>query len=191
MANEPMDSTLLDRAILFAVEAHKNTARRGKQLPYIVHPLEALTIAATLTDDQEVLAAAVLHDTTEDTDVTLETLKAEFGERVASFVETESDDISSGDSWQERKRKSAERLMAASHEAKIVALGDKLSNMRAIARDYAVQGDALWNLFHAKRREDHEWHYRGLADALRELDGTFAYQEFERLINQVFHHGSH
>ena len=58
--------------------------------------------------------------------------------------------------------------------------------MRAIARDYAQQGDALWNLFHAKDPKDHEWHYRGLADALSELHYTFAYKEFEHLINQVF-----
>jgi myo-inositol-1(or 4)-monophosphatase len=68
----------------------------------------------------------------------------------------------------------------------MVALGDKLSNMRAIARDYAMQGDAFWQLFHVTDRSAHEWHYRGLADALRELSDTFAFQEFEQLINQVF-----
>ena len=68
----------------------------------------------------------------------------------------------------------------------IVALGDKLSNIRAIARDHAELGNALWNRFHAKDPKDHEWHYRGLADALRELEDTYAYQEFKRLINQVF-----
>ena len=62
----------------------------------------------------------------------------------------------------------------------------KLSNMRAIPRDYAQQGDRLWNLFHAKDPKDHEWHYRGLANALSELHDTFAYKEFEQLINQVF-----
>ena len=90
------------------------------------------------------------------------------------------------DSWHARKQAAIDRLARASHDAKIVALGDKLSNMRAIARDYAQQGDALWNLFHAKDPKDHEWHYRGLADALRELEDTFAYQEFVKLINQVF-----
>ena len=64
----------------------------------------------------------------------------------------------------------------------MVALGDKLSNMRAIARDYAQQGDAVWNLFNVKDRKEHEWHYRGLAES------TFAYQEFERLIDEVFGH---
>ena len=94
--------------------------------------------------------------------------------------------VSEEDSWHARKQAAIDRLARASHDAKIVALGDKLSNMRAIARDYAQQGDALWNLFHAKDPKDHEWHYRGLADALSELRDTFAYREFENLINQVF-----
>ena len=58
--------------------------------------------------------------------------------------------------------------------------------MRTIARDYSIKGDALWNLFHAKDRRDHEWHYRGLAESLSELSDTFAYKEFVQLINQVF-----
>ena len=58
--------------------------------------------------------------------------------------------------------------------------------MRAIARDYAEQGDALWSLFHAKDPKDHAWHYRGLAASLSELSDTFAYKEFVALINQVF-----
>ena len=62
MANHYLDSSFLDRAIHFAVEAHKNTERRGKGFPYIVHPLEAMAIVATLTNDQELLAAAALHD---------------------------------------------------------------------------------------------------------------------------------
>ena len=68
----------------------------------------------------------------------------------------------------------------------MVALGDKLSNMRAIARDYAKQGNKLWNLFHSKDRKDHEWHYRGLANALSDLRDTFAYKEFKRLVEEVF-----
>ncbi len=190
MANKPLNTDLLDRAIIFAVKAHAGTERRGKGYPYIVHPLEAVEIVATMTADQELLAAAALHDTVEDTDVTVEQLRAEFGDRVASLVADESDEMPDGeseeDSWHVRKQAAIDRLSRASRDAKTVALGDKLSNMRAIARDYAVQGDALWNIFHAKDPKDHEWHYRGLADALRELDGTPAFQEFERLINQVF-----
>ena len=190
MANKPLDTTLLDRAILFAVRAHAGTERRGKGFPYIVHPMEAMEIVATMTADQELLAAAALHDTVEDTDVTVEQLRAEFGDRIAELVAAESDafveGVSEEDSWHARKQAAIDRLARAPHDAKMVALGDKLSNMRAIARDYAVQGDALWNIFHAKDPKDHEWHYRGLAESLRELQDTFAYQEFERLINEVF-----
>ena len=190
MANKPLNTELLDRAIVFAVHAHAGTERRGKGFPYIVHPLEAVEIVATMTRDQELLAAAALHDTVEDTDTTVEQVRAEFGDRIASLVASESDVVLEGlaaeDSWHARKQAAIDRLARASHDAKIVALGDKLSNMRAIARDYAEQGDALWTLFHAKDRKDHEWHYRGLAASLSELRGTFAYQEFEQLIDQVF-----
>jgi myo-inositol-1(or 4)-monophosphatase len=190
MANKPLDTALLDRAIVFALRAHAGTERRGKGFPYIVHPLEAVTIVATMTSDQELLAAAALHDTVEDTDVTIDQIRAEFGDRIASLVAADSDipvqDMNAEDSWYVRKQAAIDRIAASSHDAKIVAMGDKLSNMRAIARDYVMQGDALWNLFRVKNRKDHEWHYRGLAEALRELQDTFAYKEFEQLINQVF-----
>ena len=190
MANKPLNTDLLDRAIIFAVKAHAGTERRGKGYPYIVHPMEAVEIVSTMTKDQELLAAAALHDTVEDTDVTVEQIREEFGDRVASLVADESDEMPAGvseeDSWHSRKQAAIDRLAKASHDAKIVALGDKLSNMRAIARDYAVQGDALWNIFHAKTPKDHEWHYRGLANSLKELEDTFAYQEFVKLIDQVF-----
>lgn len=190
MANKPLDTELLDRAIIFAVRAHAGTERRGKGFPYIVHPMEAVEIVSTMTTDQELLAAAALHDTVEDTPVTVEQIRAEFGPRIADLVASESDTFEEGvseeDSWHARKQAAIDRLAKASHDAKIVALGDKLSNMRTIARDYSIKGDALWNLFHAKDRRDHEWHYRGLAESLSELSDTFAYKEFVQLINQVF-----
>ena len=190
MANKALNTELLDRAIIFAVRAHAGTERRGKGFPYIIHPMEAVEIVATMTPDQELLAAAALHDTVEDTDVTVDQIRAEFGDRIANLVAAESDafveGVSEEDSWHARKQAAIDRLAKAPHDAKMVALGDKLSNMRAIARDYAVQGDALWNLFHAKDPKDHAWHNRGLADSLRELQDTFAFREFESLINQVF-----
>ena len=190
MANKPLNTELLDRAIIFAVNAHAGTERRGKGYPYIVHPMEAMEIVATMTADQELLAAAALHDTVEDTDVTVEQLRAEFGERIASLVADESDVMPAGmteeASWHQRKQAAIDRLSKASHDAKIVAMGDKLSNMRAIARDYAALGDALWSRFHTSDPKEHAWHYRGLADALRELDETEAYREFDSLIKQVF-----
>ena len=190
MANNPLDTRLLDKAIIYAVRAHAGTERRGKGFPYIVHPMEAMEIVSTMTSDQELLAAAALHDVVEDTDITVEEIRAEFGDRIASLVAAESDAVQEGvseeESWRSRKEQGIRRLQGASRDVKIVALGDKLSNMRAIARDFALQGASFWNIFHVKDPREHEWRYRALADALRELEGTFAFQEFEHLINQVF-----
>ena len=194
MANKYLDTELLDRAIIFAVKAHHNTERRGKGFPYIVHPLEAMEIVATITPDQELLAAAALHDVIEDTEVTVDELREMFGERIARLVHAESDQIdgvlfdgqNEEETWHARKQAAIDRLAAAPHDAKIVAMGDKLSNMRAIARDYKEKGDALWSIFHVKDKASHEWHYRGLAASLSELSDTFAYLEFVQLINEVF-----
>jgi myo-inositol-1(or 4)-monophosphatase len=195
MANKYLDTALVDRAIKFAVDAHHDTERRGKGFPYIVHPLEALEIVATMTTDPELLAAAVLHDTVEDTDVTVEQIHEAFGDRVAQLVHAESDQLNGvvftgsdneAETWHARKQAAIDRLAAAPHDAKIVAMGDKLSNMRAIWRDYQMKGDELWHIFHVKDKASHEWHYRGLAASLNELSDTFAYQEFVRLVDEVF-----
>lgn len=195
MANNPLNTELLDRAILFAVKAHAGTERRGKGYPYIIHLMEAMVIVATMSPDQELLAAAVLHDTIEDTNVTIDDIRAEFGDRIATLVADETEErpegVSNEASWHDRKQATIERLSKSSREAKIVALGDKLSNIRAISHDYAELGDALWSRFHAKDPKEHEWYYRGLADSLKELQDTDAFKEFESLINQVFSHGSH
>lgn len=191
MANKYMDTALFDKAAHFAINAHANTERRGKGFPYVIHVFEAAEIVASITSDQELLAAAVLHDAVEDTNVTVEQIRAEFGDRIASLVASESEEavvgMSETESWRGRKQAAIDRLANASHDAKIVALGDKLSNMRAIARDYFEIGDVLWSRFHAPNGiSDHEWHYRGLAKSLEELSDTFAYKEFAKLIDKVF-----
>lgn len=185
-----MDTFVLNKAIKFAVDAHNGAERRGKGFPYIVHPMEVISIVASMTSDQELLAAAALHDVVEDTEITIDEIEREFGKRVAELVEAESDkfieNISLEDSWHGRKQAAIERLKNASYDAKMVALGDKLSNMRAIARDYAGLGDELWQRFHTTDPAEHEWHYRGLAGALAELSETNAYKEFVALIDETF-----
>ena len=75
---------MVDKAITFATKAHEGQFRKGTKLPYIVHPLEVGVIVSRMTQDKEVIAAAILHDTLEDCkEVTFSTLCQEFGERVA------------------------------------------------------------------------------------------------------------
>lgn len=118
---------------------------------YIFHPVEAAMIATMLTDDKEVIAAAALHDVAEDTDYTLDEIRAVFGEKIASLVASESKDkrkeISAKQSWFIRKEEALDHLTRASREAKLICIADKLSNIRDIKADYDELNDELWTRF--------------------------------------------
>lgn len=183
--NPKMDTALADKAIRYAVEAHSGTGRKGKGFPYVVHPLEAMEIVSTITDDPEMLAAAALHDTVEDTPVTWDDLRREFGERVARLVAGDTQQTEGG--WRERRKAVCDRLRRLPWDEKVVALGDKLSNMRALYRDYKACGDALWSRFHAPGgKSDYAWYYRELAWALLDLAATEAYKEYLDKLDKTF-----
>jgi myo-inositol-1(or 4)-monophosphatase len=190
MSNPKLDTSLFDRAAIFAIKAHAGTERRGKGYPYIIHCMEAACIVADYTTDQELLAAAILHDTLEDTDVTYEDIEKEFGKRVADLVQSETTEVPEGvsekDSWRDRKQATIDRLKDITHDKKIIAMGDKLSNMRAIAKDYKDIGDALWSRFHCDKPSDYEWYYRGLQQALSDLEDSDAYEEYSYLADKTF-----
>ncbi len=185
--NNPLDTSFFDKAVRFATEAHSGTERRGKGYPYIIHPMEAVSIVASITNDPEMLAAALRHDTIEDTDVTFEQIREQFGDRVVALVRYETAPLSDDLTWREKKETQIDNLASAPFDSKVVALGDKLSNMRGIAMDYRQVGDAVWNRFHAPNgKPDIEWYYRSLAEVLVELSETLAYQEFVLLIEKTF-----
>ena len=100
----------------YACAAHGDTRRKGDGAPAVLHALEAAAVAAGLTDDEEVLAAAVLHDTVEDTGARLEDIEARFGPRVAALVEAESEDkmrhLPPEQSWLARKEAAVAQLRA-------------------------------------------------------------------------------
>lgn len=181
--------TLTTQAVIFAAQAHDGALRKGGDVPYIVHPMETAAIAAALTDDEEVIAAAILHDVIEDCGVTQEELCARFGERVARLVMAETN-VKDGDpreTWDARKKETIARLACAGREEQIIALSDKLSNMRAIQRDYARSGEAMFMRFHQHDKRRHAWYYRSCASLLEdELGGTQAWQELNRLVGDVF-----
>lgn len=190
MPNKELNTDFFDKAMIFAINAHHGTERRGKQSPYIIHPMEAVEIVATITNDQELLAAAALHDVAEDTEFTIEDIRKEFGDRVAGLVESESDPVIDGknetESWKERKQIGIERLKKAGYDEKVVAIGDKLSNLRAIARDYEKMGNEVWKIFHAPDPSLYEWRYRSLLDAFKGLEDTNPYKEFSHLIDYIW-----
>ena len=185
--NNPLDTSLFDKAVAFATQAHGGTERRGKSYPYIIHPMEAVCIVATITNDPEMLAATMLHDTVEDTDVIIDQIRERFGNRVADLVQHETAPLDDSLTWREKKSQQIKQLAEAPYDSKVVALGDKLSNMRGIAWDYRKVGDEVWKLFHAPNgKDDIAWYYHSLAKALSALSGTAAYLEFVNLVDEVF-----
>ena len=72
-----------------------------------------------------------------------------------------------------------------SPEIKMLALGDKLSNIRAVYRDYQKDGDQLWERFNQKDKAEHGWYYRSIAEATKDLTAFPAWQEYNQLVNIV------
>ena len=183
---------LYEKAVVFAAIAHQGARRKGSRIPYLSHPIEAAAIVSELADDEELIAAAVLHDVVEDTPVTLEEVEQYFGERIAAYVGYETEDkrrdLPAEETWLVRKQEMLTFLRdKADRNARILALADKLSNLRAIERDVTSIGDQVWERCHQKDKKMHGWLYRQTAEVLRELEEYPAWQEYDRLIRRVFH----
>lgn len=177
---------MIDKATEFATKAHEGQLRKGTKRPYIVHPIEVGDIVSSMTDDEEIISAAILHDTIEDCEgVTAELLSKEFSPRVAHLVDQESEDKSK--TWMERKQNTINRLKSAPTEVKMIGLADKLSNIRDINRDYPVYGEQLWERFRMKDKDIIGWYYKGVREALREeFEGTKTFQEYSDLVDKNF-----
>ena len=152
---------LLLHALAFAAHKHRDQRRKDAEAsPYINHPIALAEVLAREggVGDIEVLAAALLHDTIEDTDTTEDELRKAFGDRIAGIVAEVTDDKSLDKA--ERKRLQIERAAHISREAKLVKLADKICNLR----DVADRPPAQWEL--ARRQEYFEW-ARQVIDGLR------------------------
>jgi len=183
--------SLFDDAVILAVRAHSGMTRKGDGAPYILHPMESAAIVGTMTDDPEILAAAVLHDVVEDTPVTLREIESRFGGRVAALVAAETEekrpDRPAPETWHARKAAALAALERSADPAvKLLWLGDKLSNMRSFYRLWLRRGDDLWQEFNQKDPRQQSWYYRTAALLLSEFRETAAWQEYDRLVNAVF-----
>ena len=156
---------LLLKALAFAAHKHRDQRRKDAEAsPYINHPIALADVLVNEggVTDVEVICAALLHDTVEDTDTTHEELANAFGSRIARIVAEVTDDKRLPKD--ERKRLQIEHAPTLSHEAKLVKLADKLCNLR----DVAEWPPAKWDL--ARRREYYDWAKR-VVDGMR---GTHA-----------------
>jgi guanosine-3',5'-bis(diphosphate) 3'-pyrophosphohydrolase len=161
---------LLVNALSFAAKKHRLQKRKDGVTPYINHPIEVVQILVTVAsvEDYEVLAAAALHDTIEDTDTTPEELRAAFGERILSLVLECTDDKSLPK--EERKRLQVEHAPHKSADAKLIKIADKISNMRDIAASPPTDWDEQRK---AKYLEWSKHVFEGLKGGNAKLDQLF------------------
>mgnify|MGYP001415187263 CR=1 FL=1 len=181
----------VSEAVSFAAEVFDGKKRKCSNTPAVLHSLEAAAIAASMTDEEDVIAAAVLHDTQEDAGVSFEELERRFGARTAGLIRAESEDkrreLPPADTWRIRKEESVNYLRTCRDTGvKIVFLSDKLSNMRSIYCDLKQCGESLWERFNQTDPRQHYWYYRSLAEAMKDLSAYPAWQEYDWLIREVF-----
>ena len=185
---------LVSEAIAFAVKAHDGMRRKKSDAPYILHPMEAAVIVGTMTDDQNLIAAAALHDVVEDAGVTMEEIEEKFGNRVRELVAAETEDkrvnLPPASTWRIRKEESlAELKNTADIGVLMVWLGDKLANMRAIYRDFKAEGNAMWQRFNQTDVSEQAWYYCSIVTLTKALSDTSAWLEYKTLTELVFGKG--
>lgn len=182
---------IFERAVAFALEKHGGMLRKGTEIPYITHPMEAAAVVASMTSDREVLAAAMLHDVVEDTKTTIDEVRAQFGDRVAELVAYESENkrepLPPSETWLLRKKETVTLLQKTADPAeKMLVIGDKLSNIRALRRDYEAEGEQVWQRFNVTDKSLHAWYYKSIVEATKDLSCYHAWQELAALVSSVF-----
>ena len=185
---------LVSEAIEFATKVHDGMRRKKSNSPYILHPLETAAIVGTMTDDQEVIASAVLHDVVEDTGVTIEEIEQRFGKRVRELVESETEnkrtEMPASQSWRIRKEESLEVLKKTNDLGVLMIwLGDKLANIRSLYRQLKEDGNAMWEQYNQKDAKEHAWYYYSIIELTSRLSHTSAWLEFKTFVELVFGKG--
>ena len=185
---------LVSEAIAFAVKAHDGMRRKKSSAPYILHPMEAAVIVGTMTDDQNLIDAAALHDVVEDAGITIEEIEERFGKCVRELVQSETEDkrdhLPPAETWRIRKEESLAVLKNTEDLGVLMVwLGDKLANMRSLYRDWKVEGDAMWQRFNQKDARQQAWYYRSIVTLTQRLEHTSAWIEYKTLTELVFGKG--
>lgn len=176
---------IIEKALQIASQAHENQYRKHTKIPYITHPVAVGMILMKEGYDEEIVAAGILHDTVEDTDLTLDDIKRLFGQRIASIVEGCSEPDKSL-SWEERKKHTIEYLKTAPLEIRVVSCADKLHNIRTIIHDSTDIGEEVWDRFN-RGKQQQEWYYTNIAESLGHLPPAFRLQkELSDAVDQLF-----
>ncbi|MFW0838036.1 MAG: HD domain-containing protein [Candidatus Komeilibacteria bacterium] len=165
---------LIQKAINIASKLHNGQERKSDDnLPYIVHPFSVAWLLAEHTDDENIIAAGLLHDVIEDVaGYNFNNLADDFGANIAKLVKQVSEDKSitkptNGKSvWQQRKEKYIAGLEQADSGALLIAAADKIHNLRSLQNAYRQQGASIWQRF-AGTPDQQMWYYKSVLAVLK------------------------
>ena len=149
-----MDEGLTQKALRIATQMHDGQLRKETPIPYITHPVAVALNLAKHGFAETVIAAALVHDVLEDTNMTRAELEKELGVEVVTIIMTLSEDKSLP--WEERKRNYIEAIRAADENVKAVSIGDKIHNAESMLIAHSIQGEKLWQMF-ARGKQQQLW----------------------------------
>ncbi|PIQ78711.1 phosphohydrolase [Candidatus Peregrinibacteria bacterium CG11_big_fil_rev_8_21_14_0_20_46_8] len=157
-------SARIDKALVKAMQLHAAQRRKHDgETPFIVHPIGVAMVLSQFTQDEALIAAALLHDTVEDTDYTGEQLRADFGDEIADIVLEVTEPPRKEATWEERKEAYLQRIATNSREARMITCGDKINNLASMITAFEEQGESMWGKFN----ERSFWFYGRVLEALR------------------------
>ncbi len=175
---------LVEKALQTASKSHEGQYRKNTDIPYITHPVAVgmMLLKAGYSDD--IVAAGILHDTVEDTALTLEDIEKEFGANIAELVGGSSEPDKSLP-WKDRKEHTIEYLKTASEEIRAVVCADKLHNIRSIIRDHEMVGEEVWKRFNAGK-EQQKWYYINVVGSLGTQSNFTLLEELRNEVDKLF-----
>jgi len=178
---------LKEKARIVAEEAHKGQFRKIGNQEMIVHPIAVAKLLEDAGFPEEVVAAGYLHDTVEDTNVTIQDIKNEFGIAVARLVEgnTENKELT----WEERKQHTIDWIAKAPYEVRALIIADKLDNLQSMIKGYEELGEVLWSYF-KRGYEQQKWYFTSVCqNVFRDLENDKIpayFLEYRRLVESFF-----
>ncbi len=190
-----MYSYRIEQAIRAAAVLHKDQLRKGSMpFPYVTHLMATSFTLIDYTDDEDVIIAALLHDSLEDTDYTVDELQEDFGGRVREIVEAVTEPRSTPEkkiSWRDKKMAYVKQLKKASQEALLVAAADKIHNFRTIVEDYYDSHDRFMQDFGKNFAERIEV-YQAIADVINDnlkskilVEFNHVFDEYKQFLEKV------
>jgi (p)ppGpp synthase/HD superfamily hydrolase len=175
---------IIEKALKTAAKAHEKQYRKGTDIPYITHPVAVGMILMKAGYSEELVAAGILHDTVEDTELSLQDIEQLFGLNIAQMVEGCSEPDKSL-SWEERKKHTIEYLGAAPEEIRVVACADKLHNIRSITGDIDQFGDQVWGRF-KRGKEQQKWYYTQVIESLGQQSSFQLLDQLKLEVERLF-----